>query len=118
MDSVTSDLSGMAVELQLLQRNSWMGLLFNAEDAFSEIKQQPIQFFSKQVVSIETDILSRDVYALRLRLHQANGSIVEQQFTFLIGFPFAQIMVAIAVLLLLVLAVIVLKPLLFKRDQQ
>ncbi len=117
IDSVTADLNDMAVELLLLKRNSWLGLVLQAEDAFSVVKQLPLQYFSKQVVSIDSDVQSRDIYAIKLRLHKPGGEIVEQRFMFLIGFPFAQIMVAISVLLLLFIAFIVLKSLWFKRQE-
>lgn len=115
IDSVTADLTDMGIELQLLKRNSWLGLMTNAEHAFSIIKQQKIQYFSKQVVSIDADLQERDVYAVKMRLHAANGAITEQQFIFVVGFPFAQIMVAIAVLLLLLLIFIVVNQWLTKR---
>jgi len=118
IDSITADLGRMGIELQVLKRNSWIGLLMNADDAFSVIKQQEIQYFSQQVVSIDTDIQERDVYAIKMRLHGANGEVTEQQFVFLVGFPFAQIMVAIAVLLLLALAFIVITQWITKRQQQ
>jgi len=116
LDSVTADLNNMAVELQLLKRQSWLGLILNADDAFSVIKQQEVQYFSKQVVSIDADIQERDVYALRLILHDANGKQIHQQFVFLVGFPFAQIMVAIAVLLLFILGFVVFKQAGSKRQ--
>jgi len=108
IDSITADLNDMAIELQILKRDSWLGLLVDTDNAFSVIKQKEMQYFSKQVVSIDADIQELDVYAVNMRLHMANGDIKEQTFMFLVGFPFAQIMVAIAVLLLLFLAFIVL----------
>lgn len=118
VDSVSSDLSDMAIELQLLKRNSWLGLILNTNDAFSVIKRLPVQYFSGQVVSIDSDIQSLDVYAIKLRLHAVDGTITEQQFLFLVGFPFAQVMVAIAVLLLLVLAFVFFSQLRSERQQQ
>ncbi len=115
IDSVTADLNDMAIELQLLKRNSWLGLILNADDAFSVIKQQPLQYFSKQVVSIDSDMQLRDVYAINLRLHKPDGQLVEQRFLFLIGFPFAQIMVAISVLLLFLIVFIFLRQLMVKK---
>ncbi len=115
IDSISADLSGMAIELQIVKRDSWIGLILNADDAFSVVKQKPLQYFSgplkKGVVSIDTDIQSRDIYALKLRLRSAEGQITEQQFMFLVGVPFAQVMVAIAVLLLLFIFVIFLRQL-------
>ncbi len=118
VDSVSSDLSDMAIELQLLKRNSWLGLILNTNDAFSVIKRLPVQYFSGQVVSIDSDIQSLDVYAIKLRLRAVDGKITEQQFMFLVGFPFAQVMVAIAVLLLLVLAFVFFSQLRSERQQQ
>jgi len=118
IDSLSSDLSKMAVEVQLLKRNSWLGLMSGADDAFSVIKQQPLQYFSKQVVLIDSDIQSRDIYAIKLRLHDNNGEITEQRFMFMVGFPFAQVMVAIAVLLLLFIIFIIFRQWLSKRQQQ
>ena len=118
IDSVSTDLSGSAIELQLLKRNSWLGLISNADDAFSVIKQQPLQYFSRQVVSIDSDIQSIDVYMIKLRLHAPDGTITEQQFMFVVGFPFAQIMVAIAVILLLLIAFVSLRQLITKWKQQ
>ena len=115
IDSVTADLNDMAIELQLLKRNSWLGLVLNADDAFSVIKQQPLQYFSKQVVSIDSDIQLRDLYAIKLRLHKPDGEIVEQQFMFLVGFPFALIMVLISVVLLIFIIIIFLRQLMAKR---
>ena len=115
IDSVTADLNDMAVELQLLKRNSWLGLVLNADDAFSVIKQQPLQYFSKQVVSVDSDIQLRDVYAIKLRLHRVDGEIIEQQFMFLVGFPFALIMVGISVILLIIIGFIFIKQLVAKR---
>ncbi len=118
IDSLTSDLSQMGVELRLLKRHSWLGLIFGADDAFSVIKQQPVQFFARQVVSIESNIQSRDLYAIQLRLKAENGDITEQQFLFMVGFPFAQIMVAIAILLLLFIVFIFFRQWRSKRQQQ
>jgi len=118
IDSVSTDLSGFAIELQLLKRNSWSGFILNTDDAFSVIKQQPLQHFSRQVVSIDSDISSLDVYMIRLRLHTPDGKITEQQFMFVVGFPFAQIMVGIAVLLLLFIGFVFLRQLITKRQQQ
>lgn len=118
IDSLSADLSKMAVEVQLLKRLSWLGLLFGSEDAFSVIEQQPLQHFSRQVVSIDSDIQSRDIYAILLRLQDADGEITEQRFIFMVGFPFAQIMVAIAVLLLLFIIFIFIRQWRFKRQQQ
>lgn len=106
IDSATTDLTAMGIELQLLKRNSWKGLLLNSADAYSVVKEMPIQHFSKQVVSIEKDIQDRDIYALRLRLHAADGSITEQQFSFFIGVPFALVLVGISVLLLIFISVV------------
>lgn len=118
IDSVSTDLSGSAIELQLLKRNSWLGLVLNSDDAFSVIKQQPLQYFSRQVVSIDSDIPSLDVYMIKLRLHTSDGKITEQSFMFVVGFPFAQIMVGIAVLLLLFIGFVFLRQLITKRQQQ
>jgi len=118
VDSVSADLSDFAIELQLLKRNSWLGLVSNADDAFTVIKQQPLQYFSRQVVSIDSDIQSIDVYMIRLRLHAPGGTITEQQFMFLVGFPFAQIMVGIAVILLLLIGFVSLRQLIAKRQQR
>ncbi len=118
IDSVSTDLSEFAIELQLLKRNSWLGLISNADDAFSVIKQQPFQYFSRQVVSIDSDIQSIDVYMIKLRLHALDGTITEQQFMFVVGFPFAQIMVGIAVILLLLIGFVSLRQLIAKRQQQ
>ena len=118
IDSVTSDLPGLAVEIQLLKRDSWLGVLFGSEDAFRLIKQQPIQYFSKQVVSIESDIQHRDLYAVKLRLHHANGQVIEQQFRFMVGFPFAHIMVIIALLLLCFIGFVFIRSLWLKGKQQ
>ena len=118
IDSVSADLSGFAIELQLLKRNSWLGLISNTDDAFSVIKQRPLQYFSRQVVSIDSDIQSIDVYMIKLRLHAPDGTITEQQFMFVVGFPFAQIMVGIAVILLLLIGFVSLRQLIAKRQQQ
>ena len=118
IDSVSTDLSEFGIELQLLKRNSWLGLISNTDDAFSVIKQQPLQYFSRQVVSIDSDIQSIDVYMIKLRLHAPDGTITEQQFMFVVGFPFAQIMVGIAVILLLLIGFVSLRQLITKRQQQ
>lgn len=110
-DSVKADLTGMGLELQLLKRKSWVGLLLNNKDAFSVIKTLPVQQFSSQVVSINSDIQTRDVYALNLRLHRADGTVKERLFTFFVGIPFAMILVIISLLLLLFISVIFLKQL-------
>lgn len=106
IDSTTTDLTGMGVELILLKRNAWAELVLNTDNAFSVIKQLPVQYFSKQVVSIDSDIQSRDIYAIKVRLHTVDGKITEQQFTFFVGVPFAQVLVGISVLLLIVISVI------------
>jgi hypothetical protein len=111
VDSATADLKNMAVELQLLKRKSWLGLILNEDDAFSVIKHLPVQYFSKQVVSITSDIQQRDIYAVKLRLHTADGEIVEEQFMFFVGVPFVQVLVAISILLLLVIIFMFLKEL-------
>ena len=118
IDSVSTDLSGYTIELQLLKRNSWLGLILNIDDAFSVIKQQPLQYFSRQVVSIDSDIQLIDIYMIRLRLHAPGGTITEQQLMFLVGFPFAQIMVGIAAILLLLIGFVSLRQLIAKRQQQ
>lgn len=102
VDSVSADLSDMAIELQLLKRKSWSELIFNPGNAFSMIKQLPVQSFSKKVVSIDADIQVLDIYAIKLRLHLADGKIAEQQFLFIVGFPFVHILLGIAVFLLLI----------------
>ncbi len=118
IDSISSDLSQVAVELQLLKRNSWIGLLLNNQDAFSVIKSRPLQYFSgslsKGVVSIDADIQEMDVFALNIRLHNGEN-IIEEKFLFVVGFPFAQIMVGISVLLLFLLTFIVLRQ---KRSKE
>jgi len=106
IDSATTDLTGMGVELQLLKRSSWLELVLNSENAFSVVKELPIQFFSKQVVSIDSDIQARDIYAIKLRLHAVDGTITEQQFSFFVGVPFAQVLVGISVLLLILISII------------
>lgn len=111
IDSATADLTGMGVELILLKRNSWKGLILNAEDAFTVVKQLPIQYFSKQVVSIDSDIQARDIYAIKLRMHAVDGKITEQQFAFFVGVPFALVLVGISVLLLIVISIIFLQQL-------
>lgn len=118
LDSLETDLTGMSIELQLLKRQSWLGLIMGDEDAFVIVEQSTAQHFSKQVVSIEADIQERDVYALNMMLYDANGTITEQRFMFAVGIPFAQVMVAIAVLLLLFLGFIVLRQWLAKRQEQ
>ncbi len=117
VDSISADLSKMAIELQLLKRQSWLGLLLNSDDAFSVIKQQNRQYFSRQVVSFANDIEEMDVYALSLRLIDGNGMTSEQRFLFLVGFPFAQIMVSIAGLLLLFIIFISIRRLIAKRHE-
>jgi len=111
IDSSSTDLTGMGIELQLLQRNSWMGLLLNSEDAYTVVKTVPIQYFSKQVVSIDSDIQSRDIYALKIRLHALDGSVTEEQFGFFVGVPFALVLVGISVLLLIFISVVFLQQL-------
>lgn len=111
IDSTSTDLTGMGVELILLKRKTWKGLVLDTDDAFSVIKQLPIQYFSKQVVSIESDIQSPDIYAIKLRLHAVDGTITEQQLSFFVGVPFAQVLVGIAVLLLIVISIIFLRQL-------
>ncbi|MCF6202798.1 MAG: hypothetical protein L3J59_03885 [Methylococcaceae bacterium] len=101
VDSNTEDLNGMAVELQLLKRNSWLGILLQNKDAFSIIKHKQLQFFSNQVVSISADLKDLDFYAIKLKLHNKNNKVTEQQFMFIAGLPFTKIMVGIAVILLL-----------------
>jgi len=110
-DSVKTDLTEMGLELELLKRKSWMGLLLNNQDAFSVIKKQPIQYFSKQVVSMDSDLQSRDIYALKLRLHTTDRVVKEQRFVFFVGIPFAMILVSISFLLLISISVIFLKQL-------
>jgi len=111
IDSTTADLTGIGVELTLLKRNSWKGLILNAEDAFTVVKQLPIQYFSKQVVSIDSDIQVRDIYAIKLRMHAVDGKIAEQQFSFFVGIPFALVLVGISVLLLIAISIIFLRQL-------
>lgn len=106
VDSSTTDLTGMGVELQLLKRNSWTNLISDTDKAFITIKKMPIQYFSKQVVSIENNFQSRDLYAIKVRLHKNDGKVSEQQFFFFVGIPFAQVLVTIAVLLLLFISFI------------
>ena len=115
VDSISADLSKMAIELQLLKRQSWIGLLLNDDTAFSVIKKMPVQHFSQQVVSISSDIKEMDVYAINLRLIDASGIATDQRFLFLVGFPFAQIMVTIAGLLLLLIIFISLRRIRSKR---
>ena len=109
VDSTTTDLTDMAVELQLLKRHSWLDLILQKEEAFTVIKQQPLQAFSKQVVSISHNLKEIDIYAIKLKLHTKNGNIQEQTFFFIAGLPFAQIMVGIALGLLLFISFIFLK---------
>ncbi len=111
LDSTSTDLTGMGVEISLLKRNSWLGLLIKSDDAYTVVKQLPIQYFAKQVVSIEADIQSRDIHAIKLRLHAVDGTITEQQFAFFVGVPFALVLVAISVLLLLFISFVFLKQL-------
>ncbi len=106
VDSIKTDLTAMAVEMQLFKRNSWKGLLLNEEDAYTLVKQTPKQYFSEQVVSLDADIQNRDIYALKLRLYDANGKLTEEQFRFFIGVPFAQVLVGIAVCLLIFISII------------
>ncbi len=110
-DSITTDLSGMGLEIWLLKRQSWLALISFSDNAFTVVKQLPIQYFSKQVVSIESDIQTRDIYALKLRLHGVDGKITEQQFDFFVGVPFALVLVGISVLLLLFISFIFIKQL-------
>jgi hypothetical protein len=116
VDSLSADLTKKSIELQLLKRQSWLGLVLNSDDAFKQIKQSPAQHFSQQVVSIDREITERDVYAVNLRLISADGSIAEQRFIFVVGIPFAQIMVVIAGLLFILIILIALKPLWSKRQ--
>lgn len=109
VDSTSDDLSDMAVELQLLKRQSWLGLILLKDDAFTVIKQRPLQAFSKQVVSINDDLKEIDIYAIKLKLHAKNGDVQEETFFFIAGLPFAQIMVGIAFVLLLFISFIFLK---------
>lgn len=111
LDSTTTDLTGMGVEILLLKRNSWVDLLSFSDNAYSIVKQLPIQYFDKQVVSIEEDIQSRDIYAIKLRLHAVDGTITEQQFAFFVGVPFALVLVVISVLLLVFISFVFLKQL-------
>ncbi len=111
VDSTTTDLTGMAVEMELLKRNSWAGMLFNKEDAYTLVKQIPKQYFSEKVVSLDADIQDRDIYALKLRLYDVNGKLTEEQFRFFIGVPFAQVLVGIAVCLLIFITIIFLMQL-------
>ena len=111
IDSEKFDLTDMGLELQLLKRNSWKGLFLNDKDAFSVIKSMPVQYFSKQVVSMSSDIQDRDIYAIKLRLHAADGKITEQQFAFFVGVPFALVLVGISVLLLIFISIIFLRQL-------
>ncbi|MCK5830023.1 MAG: hypothetical protein KAH20_06935 [Methylococcales bacterium] len=116
VDSVTTDLSELSVELQLLKRNSWLGLVFQKANAFSVIKQRSLQSFSNQVISISGDLQSLDIYAVHLKLHAKNGTITEQKFMFIAGLPFTKIMVGIATILLLFIVFIFIKQ--PKRQQQ
>lgn len=111
IDSTSTDLTGMGMELQLLKRNSWKNLILGTNKAFITIKKMPIQYFSKQVVSIENNIQSRDLYAIKIRLHENNGRVSEQQFIFSVGIPFVQVLVGIAILLLIFISFIFLKQL-------
>lgn len=111
LDSTKADLTEMGVEIQLLKRNSWLGLLTNSEDAYKVIKKLPVQYFAEQVVSIEDDIQSRDIYAIKLSLHTPDGSVTEQQFAFFVGVPFALVLVGISILLLLFISFIFLRQL-------
>jgi len=111
LDSTTTDLTGMGVEILLLKRNSWLDLLSFSDNAYSVVKQLPIQYFSKKVVSIQDDIQSRDIYAIKLRLHAVDGTITEQQFGFFIGVPFVVVLVGISVFLLLFISFIFLNQL-------
>lgn len=117
IDSIATDLTDKAIELQVLKRHSWLGLILNNENAFSVIKQLPMQYFSRQVVSISSDINAIDVYAINLKLYSADSTTSEQRFLFLVGFPFVQIMVGIAVVLLLFIAFIFFRQLWSKRQQ-
>jgi len=110
-DSSSTDLTGMGLEILLLKRDSWIGLLTNSDDAYTVVKQLPIQYFAKQVVSIESDIQARDIYAIKLRLHAADGKMTEEQFGFFVGVPFALVLVVISVLLLLFISFIFLNQL-------
>jgi hypothetical protein len=101
VDSISADLSDRTIELQLLKRKSWSDLVFNPDNAFSVIKQLPAQSFSKQVVSIDSDIQAIDIYAIKLRLQLADNKIAEQRFIFVVGFPFVHVLLGISVLLLL-----------------
>lgn len=111
VDAIKADLSDMAVELEFLRLDSWKAWLLNEEGAFKIIKQKPLQHFSKQVVSIGADIKETDIYAVNLRLHAAKGDISEQQFHFIVAFPFVQILVGISVVLLVFISIIFLRQL-------
>ncbi|MEE9336952.1 MAG: hypothetical protein V3U87_02650 [Methylococcaceae bacterium] len=115
VDSNTDDLSGMAVELQLLKRNSWLGLLLQKKDAFSVIQHRPLQFFSNQVVSISTDLKKIDIYAIKLKLHNKNDKVTEQQIMFVAGLPFTKVLVGIAIIFLLFIIFIFFKQLKIKH---
>lgn len=109
IDSTSNDLSLMAIELQLLKRNSWLGLL--TDQPLTIIKKLPIQYFSKGVVSISYNIPTIDIYAIKLQLHKSTGQVIEQQFLFIAGIPFAQFMVGIAILLFLTITIVFIKQL-------
>ncbi len=106
VDSIKTDLTGMAVEMQLFKRQSWTDFLLNKDGAYTLVKQIPKQYFSEQVVSLDADIQDRDIYALKLRLYDVNGKLTEEQFRFFIGVPFAQVLVGIAVCLLIFITII------------
>ena len=99
----------MKIELELLKLTSWTKLILQKEGAFSAIKQRPLQAFSEQVVSISSDLKETNIYALKLKLYAKDGKTQEQQFFFIAGLPFAQIMVGIALILLLLISFIFLK---------
>lgn len=103
LDTTHHDLSKFGVDLQLLKRTRWLALLFNPDQAFEVIKQKPLQNFSQQVVSIDTEIKSLDLYALHIKLHHPNGRMSQQLFLFAAGLPLIPILLGIATLLLILL---------------
>ncbi|MBL6986641.1 MAG: hypothetical protein ISR72_06315 [Methylobacter sp.] len=102
------------VTLELAALTSWQ----NPDQAFTVIKQQPVQFMDGGLASISQNIQQRGIYRLNVTLQNASGHSQQQHFVFLVGIPVTKILVMIAGMLVLVIGFAGVKDFIKKNRRQ
>ncbi len=96
------DSGNKKISLQWLQFSRLSGLLSGSSANLLEVVHTtPWKPLGKTVNSIEQSIGNRGLYALNIRLKDADNKIHQQRFYILVGFPVTLILVIIAFILLL-----------------